>query len=103
MATGPDSELGRIQSLLSSEGRPATPLERQLDALGRHSSQPQVRTTVVNALQDQQSPLMQVALIDQLVEWHEREAASNLEKLRQSPNVNPTVRQHADWAIGKLN
>lgn len=74
-----------------------------LDALGRHSSQPQVRTTVVNALQDQQSPLMQVALIDQLVEWHEREAAPNLEKLRQSPNVNPTVRQHADWAIGKLN
>jgi epoxyqueuosine reductase QueG len=46
---------------------------------------------------------MQVALIDQLVEWHDREAAPNLEKLRQSPNLNPTVRQHADWAIGKLN
>ena len=74
-----------------------------LDALSRHSAQPQVRTTVVNALQDQQSPLMQVALIDQLVEWHDREAAPNLEKLRQSPNLNPTVRQHADWAIGKLN
>jgi anti-sigma factor RsiW len=74
-----------------------------LDALSRHSAQPQVRTTVVNALEDQQSPLMQVALIDQLVEWHDREAAPNLEKLRQSPNLNPTVRQHADWAIGKLN
>lgn len=74
-----------------------------LDALSRHSAQPQVRTTVVNALQDQQSPLMQVALIDQLVEWHDREAAPNLEKLRQSPNLNPTVRQHADWAISKLN
>ena len=74
-----------------------------LDALGHHSAQPQVRTTVVNALEDQQSPLMQVALIDQLVEWHDREAAPNLEKLRQSPNLNPTVRQHADWAIGKLN
>jgi P-type Ca2+ transporter type 2C len=35
VATGPDSELGRIQSLLGSEARPATPLQRQLDTLGR--------------------------------------------------------------------
>jgi Ca2+-transporting ATPase len=34
-ATGPDTELGRIQSLLGSEDQPATPLQRQLDALGR--------------------------------------------------------------------
>ena len=74
-----------------------------LDALSRHSAQPQVRSNVVNALQDQQSPLVQVALIDQLVEWHDREAAPHLEKLRQSPNLNPAVRQRADWAISKLN
>jgi P-type Ca2+ transporter type 2C len=35
VATGTDSELGRIQSLLGSEYRPATPLERQLAALSR--------------------------------------------------------------------
>lgn len=74
-----------------------------LDALSRHSAQLQVRSSVVNALQDQQSPLVQVALIDQLVEWHDRDAATHLEKLRQSPDLNPTVRQHADWAISKLN
>jgi anti-sigma factor RsiW len=74
-----------------------------LDALSRHSAQPQVRSSVVNALQEQQSPLVQVALIDQLVEWHDRDAKQHLEKLRQSPNVNPTVRQRAEWAISKLN
>ena len=74
-----------------------------LDALSRHSAQPQVRSSVVNALQDQQSPLVQVALIDQLVEWHDREAKPHLEKLRQSQDLNPAVRQHADWAISKLN
>jgi hypothetical protein len=74
-----------------------------LDALSRHAGQPQVKKTVVDALQEQQSPLMQVALIDQLVEWRDAEAAPNLEKLRQSPNLNPTVRQRADWAISKLN
>jgi anti-sigma-K factor RskA len=74
-----------------------------LDALSRHSAQPQVRSSVVNALQEQQSPLVQVALIDQLVEWHDREAKPHLEKLRQSQDLNPTVREHADWAISKLN
>src|SRR6202035_5413485 len=35
VATGADTELGRIQSLLGSEVRPSTPLERQLNALSR--------------------------------------------------------------------
>jgi HEAT repeats/Putative zinc-finger len=74
-----------------------------LDALSRHAGQPQVKKTVVDALQEQQSPLVQVALIDQLVEWRDSEAAPRLEKLRQLPNLNPTVRQRADWAISKLN
>ena len=75
-----------------------------LDALSRHAkAQPQLRQNVVDALQEQQSPLMQVAVIDQLVEWRDRAAALPLEKLRQSPNLNPTVRQRADWAISKLN
>ena len=75
-----------------------------LDALSRHANaQPQLRQNVVDALQEQQSPLMQVAVIDQLVEWRDRAAALPLEKLRQSPNLNPTVRQRADWAISKLN
>jgi len=74
-----------------------------LDALSRHAGQPQVKKTVVDALQEQQSPLVQVALIDQLVEWRDAEAAPRLEKLRQMPNLNPTVRQRADWAISKLN
>ena len=74
-----------------------------LDALSRHAGQPLVKKTVVDALQEQQSPLVQVALIDQLVEWRDVEAAPRLEKLRQMPDVNPTVRQRADWAISKLN
>ena len=74
-----------------------------LDALSRHAGQPQVKRTVVDALQEQQSPLVQVALIDQLVEWRDVDAASRIEKLRQMPDLNPTVRQRADWAISKLN
>jgi hypothetical protein len=74
-----------------------------LDALSRHAAQPQARNGVFDALQEQQSPLVQVALIDQLVEWRDPQAAQHLERLRQSANLNPTVRQRADWAISKLN
>jgi P-type Ca2+ transporter type 2C len=35
VATGPNSELGRIQSLLGSEERPPTPLEHQLNTLSQ--------------------------------------------------------------------
>jgi predicted anti-sigma-YlaC factor YlaD len=75
-----------------------------LDALSRHAAaQPQLRSSVADALQEQQSPLVQVALIDQLVEWRDRQAEAHLQQLRHDPKVNPTVRQRADWAISKLN
>jgi len=74
-----------------------------LDALSRHGSQPQVRKDVLDALQQQQSPLVQVALIDQMVEWRDPDAAQRLRNFAQTPNLNPTVRQRADWAVSKLN
>lgn len=74
-----------------------------LDALSRHSGQPQVHKGVVDALQEQQSPLVQVALIDQMLEWRDPEAAQQLRNFAQTPNLNPTVRQRADWALSKLN
>lgn len=74
-----------------------------LDALSRHGSQPQVRKDVVDALQEQQSPLVQVALIDQMVEWRDPDAKQRLRNFSQTPNLNPVVRQRADWAVSRLN
>jgi anti-sigma factor RsiW len=73
-----------------------------LDALSRHGNQPQIRKGVVDALQEQQSPLVQVALIDQLAEWREPDAAQRLRSFQQTANLNPAVRQRAEWAISKL-
>lgn len=74
-----------------------------LDALSRHARQPQVHKGILDALQDQQSPLVQVALIDLLLEWRDRDAAQRLQQLEQTPNLNPTVRQRVEWAKTKLN
>ncbi len=74
-----------------------------LDALSRHGAQPQVHKGVVDALQEQQSPLVQVALIDLMLEWRDPDAAQRLRNFEQTPNLNPTVRQRADWALSRLN
>lgn len=73
-----------------------------LNALSQHAAQPQVRTGVTDALQAQQSPLVQVALIDQLLEWRDPDAAQRLRNFQQSPDLNPTVRERAEWALSKL-
>jgi anti-sigma factor RsiW len=73
-----------------------------LDALSRHATQPQLRKGIGDALQEQQSPLVQVALIDQLAEWRDPDAVQRLRNFQQTPNLNPAVRQRAEWAIGKL-
>jgi hypothetical protein len=74
-----------------------------LDALSRHARQPQVHKGILDSLQQEQSPLVQVALIDLLLEWRDRDAAQRLQQLEQSPNLNPTVRQRVEWAKSKLD
>ena len=74
-----------------------------LDALSRHGRQPQVQKAVLDSLQQQQSPLVQVALIDLLLEWRDPDAAQRLQAFQQAPNLNPTVRQRVEWAKSKLN
>ncbi len=73
-----------------------------LDALSRHGAQPLVRKSVLDGLQEQQSPLVQVAMIDQLTEWRDPDVAERLRKFEQTPNLNPAVKQRAEWALAKL-
>src|SRR5262249_37675651 len=70
-----------------------------LDALGRYGHQPKVSRALVDALDTQESPLVQLALIDVLVDLHESNAIEPLKRLQNEPKVNPAVREHADWGI----
>lgn len=74
-----------------------------VDALSGHRNQPQVRESLVEALDPQQPPLVQIALIDVLVDSHDPSAVQQLRRLQEDPNINPEVRQRAAWAVQKLS
>src|SRR5215472_11706061 len=74
-----------------------------LDALSRYGRRPEVSRGLVESLEGHQSPLVQVALIDVLVELRDSSAVAPLKRLQQAPNLDPTVRKHADWGIQRLS
>lgn len=73
-----------------------------LDALRRYKDDRQVRAGLLTALQDQQSPLVQIALIDLFVEMRESDAKEGMRRIQQDTKVNPAVRQRAQWGIQQL-
>lgn len=74
-----------------------------LDALSRYAGRPEVRRELIDALKSKQSPLVQIALIDLLVDLHDRNAVPQLKQFQQDPKVDATVRKRVDWGIQQLN
>src|SRR6476661_2589467 len=74
-----------------------------LDALSRYADRPEVRRDLLDVLQTTQSPMVQVALIDLLVDLQDKSAVPLFKKFQQDPQVNPTVKKRVDWGIQQLN
>jgi hypothetical protein len=72
-----------------------------VDALQKFAT-PQVIRAMVDAIPLQDSPLVQIALLDMLVQLHATSAAPQLTKLSQNAQVDEVVRQRAAWALQKL-
>ena len=73
-----------------------------LDSLRRYKDDMKVRKGLVDSLQTPQSPMVQIALIDAMVEMREKNALPNIKKFEETPNLNPTVKQHVQQSIDKL-
>ncbi len=73
-----------------------------LDALQKFAGTPTVSRALIDAIPTQDSPLVQIGLIDLLVGRNEADVAPALQKLMKDPNVNPAVRQRAQWGLNKL-
>jgi len=73
-----------------------------IDALGKVANDTHVRSSMQEALIQQDSPMVQAALIDYLVDAHDRSAVGTIRDLVARPNVNPTVRERAAYAVQQL-
>ena len=73
-----------------------------VDALRNFTDSPVGRRGVVQALAKQDSPLVQIAILDQIVELHEKSAVPAIQFLLSGQDVNPDVRQRAQWALKQL-
>jgi len=73
-----------------------------LDALRQFGDQPVVRRGVVEAMSRQESPLVQIALIDLAVDLHEKESVPALRDLTQDEKANEAVRQRARKGLVEL-
>lgn len=70
-----------------------------VDALKRLTNDQSVRTGFVDGLSASDSPLVQIALIDALVELHARQAAPALKQLETNEKIDSIVKQRARLAL----
>jgi len=100
--TQPDRDVE--QALLHAVGHDSNVNVRlsAVDALAKFAADPEARRALADSLAVQDSPLVQVALIDLLVQLNAREAAPVVAKLAQDKDANEAVRQRAVSALEKL-
>lgn len=98
----PDNEL--LSALLSAlNGDPNVNVRlSSVDALERYGQDASIRKALLNSLPRQDSPLVQIALIDSLVHMRENTATEEFKRLSQNAQLNSAVRQRARWALIRL-
>lgn len=73
-----------------------------VDALAKSAANPDVRRAMADSLAVQDSPLVEIALIGQLVQINDREALPALRRLAGDQQSDPAVREQAAAAAKKL-
>lgn len=73
-----------------------------VDALYLFSDRPMIRQGLIESLARQESPLVQIEIIDLLVEIREKRSIQALRQLIKDNHLNPDVRERAKWGIGQL-
>jgi len=74
-----------------------------VDALQKFAGRPDVLRAMVQAIPVQDSPLVQIALIDMLVQWNAKSESPALVKLSLDGQADAAVRQRAAWAVQRMS
>ena len=73
-----------------------------VDALRKFAGSPSVKGTIDQSLSKQESPLVQLALIDFIVDSRDKTAVSSLAALERSPTADKNVKEKALWGLSQL-
>ena len=73
-----------------------------VDALAQSARQPAVRQGILQALAQQDSPMVQIALIDLLVGLGEKNSVTTLRNLSANRNLDTAVRDRAEQGLVEL-
>lgn len=73
-----------------------------VDALYLFSDHPKVKQGLMQSLQKQTSPMVQIALIDLLVEMREKQAIKSLKQLLERNQLTPEVKERAQLSLKLL-
>jgi hypothetical protein len=74
-----------------------------IDALNKASGNPGVLQSLTRSLPQQDSPMVQAALIDYLVDARAHQALPMLRQLAMQPNLNPAVLERTHFALRELS
>lgn len=74
-----------------------------VDALYLFYKNPVVRENLIDSLNKQDSPLVQIALVDLIVTMRERRAIESLKLLVQNEELNPDVKQRIEQGIQQIS
>lgn len=70
-----------------------------IEALHRHAEYPQVREGLVRAFEHQDSPLVQMALAEEMAALQEKRAIAPMQKLLEQKDLDSTVKQQINQSI----
>jgi HEAT repeats/Putative zinc-finger len=73
-----------------------------VDALQKFAADPELTRAMVDAIPVQDTPLVQIALIDMLVQLNARGSTADLARLAKDTRLDEMVRQRAAWALHKM-
>lgn len=98
------SDVQVLSALLRTVNEDASPDVRlaAIDALRNFSDSAVARRGLAQALPKQNSPLVQIAVIDALVDMREPAAVSPMKQLLNAPDLNDTVRERLQTALQKF-
>lgn len=98
-----DDEIVRVLVKTMNEDANSNVRLAALDALSKFSGEATVRTALVNSLTIQKDPVVQIALIQQLVKMKEKGVVKQLEEMTRNAGTMKAVKDEAYAGILKLS